>query len=48
MQDRRNKGVDSYLLESARCLSFSLNATSTELTWNKPLSDPTVALACAR
>lgn len=48
MQDRRNKGVDFYLLESARRLSFSLNVSSPGLTWNKPLSDPTVALACAR
>jgi len=48
MQDCRNKGVGSYLLKSASRLSFSLNNTSPELTWNKPLSDPTVALACAR
>jgi hypothetical protein len=38
MQDRRNKGVDFRRIEFARCLSFSLNVTSPELTWNKPLS----------
>jgi hypothetical protein len=48
MQDRRNKGVEGDLLESASRLSFSLNVSSPEWTGNKPLSDPTVAMACVR
>lgn len=47
MQDGRNNDFDSRRLKSASRLSFSLNAISPELTWNKPLFDPTVALACA-